>query len=242
LLWKRKYGVRDSDVISQDGVSLTQSNNSKQDLVENNYGLVHACANKFRGRGVEYDDLFQAGCIGLIKAAGNFDSSRGFAFSTYAVPVILGEIKRIFRDGGAVKIGRSLKEKARHAMHIKEELSTELGREPTISELAEKLGVDVSQAAELITVSMPVISLTATDEKGTVQLDIPTPAPEEEISEKLALKTVVASLEEKDRQLIELRYYKGLTQVKTAEKLGMSQVQVSRREKAILMHMRKAMT
>ncbi len=221
---------------------MTETNVSKEDLIENNYGLVHACANKFRGRGVEYDDLFQAGCIGLIKAAGNFDSSRGFAFSTYAVPVILGEIKRIFRDGGAVKIGRSLKERARHAMHIKEEMSAELGREPTISELAEKLGVDVSQAAELITVSMPVISLTATDEKGTVQLDIPTPAPEEEISEKLALKSVVASLEEKDRRLIELRYYKGLTQVKTAKELGMSQVQVSRREKAILIYMRKAMT
>ncbi|MBO7318460.1 MAG: sigma-70 family RNA polymerase sigma factor [Clostridia bacterium] len=197
---------------------------SNQELIEKNYGLVHACANKFRGRGVEYDDLFQAGCIGLIKAANNFDSSRGFAFSTYAVPVILGEIKRIFRDGGAVKIGRSLKEKARHAMRIKEEMALELGREPTVSELAERLGVDISQAAELITVSMPVISLTATDEKGTVQLDIPTDAPEEAISEKLALKSVVNSLEERDRRLIELRYFKGLTQVKTAKELGMSQV------------------
>ena len=221
---------------------MTETNINKENLIENNYGLVHACANKFRGRGVEYDDLFQAGCIGLIKAAGNFDQSRGFAFSTYAVPVILGEIKRIFRDGGAVKIGRSLKEKARHAMKIKEDMATDLGREPTVSELAEKLGVDISQAAELITVSMPVISLTATDEKGTVQLDIPTEAPEEEISEKLALKTVVASLEERDRRLIELRYFQGLTQVKTAKELGMSQVQVSRREKAILIYMRKAMS
>lgn len=221
---------------------MTESNISNQELIENNYGLVHACANKFRSRGVEYDDLFQAGCIGLIKAANNFDSSRGFAFSTYAVPVILGEIKRIFRDGGAVKIGRSLKEKARHAMRIKEEMALELGREPTVSELAEKLEVDISQAAELITVSMPVISLTATDEKGTVQLDIPTDAPEEAISEKLALKSVVNSLEERDRRLIELRYFKGLTQVKTAKELGMSQVQVSRREKAILIYMRKAMS
>ena len=109
-------------------------------------------------------------------------------------------------------------------------------------QLAEKLGVDISQAAELITISMPVISLTATDEKGTVQLDIPTDAPEEAISEKLALKAVVNSLEEKDRRLIELRYFKGLTQVKTAKELGMSQVQVSRREKAILTYMRKAMS
>ena len=221
---------------------MSETTISKQNLIESNYGLVHACANKFRGRGVEYDDLFQAGCIGLIKAAQKFDASRGFAFSTYAVPVILGEIKRIFRDGGAVKIGRSLKEKARHAMRIKEELALEIGREPTVSELADRLGVDITQAAELITVSMPVISLTATDEKGTVQLDVPTPAPEEEISEKLALKAVVNSLEEKDRRLIELRYFKGLTQVKTAKELVMSQVQVSRREKAILLYMRKAMT
>lgn len=215
---------------------------SRENLINENYGLVHACANKFRGRGVEYDDLFQAGCVGLIKAADNFDAERGFAFSTYAVPVILGEIRRIFRDGGSVKIGRTLKEKSRNAMKIREQMAVELGREPTVSELAEKLGTDVSSAAELITVSMPTISLTATDdEKGSGQLDIPTPAPEGEITEKMALRTVVASLEERDRRLIELRYYKGLTQVKTAAELGMSQVQVSRREKAILLQMRKSM-
>lgn len=214
----------------------------REKLINENYGLVHACANKFRGRGVEYDDLFQAGCVGLIKAADNFDTERGFAFSTYAVPVILGEIRRIFRDGGSVKIGRTLKEKSRNAMKIREQMATELGREPTVSELAEKLGTDVSTAAELITVSMPTISLTATDdEKGSGQLDIPTPAPEGEITEKMALRSVVASLEERDRRLIELRYYKGLTQVKTAAELGMSQVQVSRREKAILLQMRKSM-
>ncbi len=221
---------------------MKEKNSDRDNMIENNYGLVHSCANKFRGRGVEYDDLFQAGCVGLIKAADNFDKSRGFAFSTYAVPVILGEIKRIFRDGGAVKIGRSLKEKARHAMRLKENMTITLGREPTISELAEKLEVDVSQAAELITISMPVISLTATDEKGSVQLDIPTEAPEEEISEKMALKSVIGALQEKDRILIELRYFKGLTQVKTAAELGMSQVQVSRREKAILIELRKNMT
>ncbi|MEE1320686.1 MAG: sigma-70 family RNA polymerase sigma factor [Acutalibacteraceae bacterium] len=215
---------------------------SRENLINENYGLVHACANKFRGRGVEYDDLFQAGCVGLIKAADNFDAERGFAFSTYAVPVILGEIRRIFRDGGSVKIGRTLKEKSRNAMKIREQMAVELGREPTVSELAERLGTDVSSAAELITVSMPTISLTATDdEKGSGQLDIPTPAPEGEITEKMALRTVVASLEERDRRLIELRYYKGLTQVKTAAELGMSQVQVSRREKAILLQMRKSM-
>ncbi len=220
---------------------MENSKEKKDLLVEENLGLVHACANKFRGRGSEYDDLFQAGCVGLCKAAANFDPDRGFAFSTYAVPVILGEIRRIFRDGGTVKVSRSLKEKARNALKAKQELEAELSREPTISELAKKLQVEVSEAAELLTVSMPVISLTAQDENSERQLDIPTEAPEEAISEKLALKKVVSLLNERDRRLIELRYFDGLTQVKTAAKLGMSQVQVSRREKALLIKMRESL-
>ena len=214
---------------------------SRDSLINENYGLVHACANKFRGRGVDYDDLFQAGCVGLCKAADNFDASRGFAFSTYAVPVILGEIRRIFRDGGAVKIGRSLKEKSRHAMKIREELSLELGREPTVGELAERLGIEISAAAELITISLPTISLTSGEDKNEVQLDIPTLPPEEEISERLSLKSVLDRLDDRDRQLIELRYFRGMTQVNTARELGMSQVQVSRREKVILMKMRESL-
>lgn len=211
------------------------------DLINNNYGLVHSCANKFRKRGVEYDDLFQAGCIGLIKASRNFDESRGFAFSTYAVPVILGEIKRIFRDGGSVKIGRTLKERSRNAMKVKELLATELGREPTISELAQKLELDIYQTSELITISMPTISLTSSNENGECQIDIPVDPPEEELSDKMALRTVMDTLQEQERRLIELRYYEGLTQVKTAQQLGMSQVQVSRKEKAILLKLREKM-
>jgi len=222
---------------------VRERNEERETLIGENYGLVHSCANKFRGRGVDYEDLFQAGCVGLIKAADNFDKSRGFAFSTYAVPVILGEIRRIFRDGGAVKVGRSLKERSRQAMKIKDELALTLSREPTVSELAEKLGVDIATASELITVSLPTISLTACDDDGKEnQLDIPTEAPEAEITEKMALKSVVDSLEERDRRLIELRYFRGMTQVNTAKELGMSQVQVSRREKVILGIMRKSMS
>jgi RNA polymerase sporulation-specific sigma factor len=221
--------------------TLKTKNENRSELINSNFGLVHSCANKFRGRGVEYDDLFQAGCVGLVKAADNFDSSRGFAFSTYAVPVILGEIRRIFRDGGTVKIGRALKEKSRNAVRIREQMALESGRDVTITELAEKLQVSVSEAAELITVSMPAISLTVDDENGRSELDIPTDSPEEEISEKLTLEAVISSLEEKERRLIELRYFKGLTQVKAAKELGMSQVQVSRKEKAILLKMRKMM-
>lgn len=220
-----------------------QKNKEERDaLVDGNLGLVHSCANKFRGRGVDYDDLFQAGCVGLIKAADNFDVSRGFAFSTYAVPVILGEIRRIFRDGGTIKIGRTLKEKARFAMKTKDELTVRLGREPKIGELAAELGVDISEAAELITVSMPIISLTASDDDNEAhQLDIPVCSHEEEISDRLALYDVMRSLEERDRKLIELRYFEGMTQSKAAAQLGMSQVQVSRREKVILMKMRENM-
>ncbi len=206
--------------------------------VEKNIGLVHACANRFKGRGVEYDDLFQAGCVGLIKAADNFDETRGFSFSTYAVPVILGEIKRIFRDGGTVKIGRAIKEKSRLVMKKKEETALLLGREPTVSELSEILGTDVTETAMLLNASMPAVSLTSGDD-GENQLDIPVESPEDEISDFLGLRQVIFSLDERDKSIIELRYYKGLTQQKTADLLGMTQVQVSRREKKILGFIRK---
>ena len=219
-------------------MSSLSSNESQADLVRQNLGLVHACANRFRSRGAEYDDLFQAGCVGLVKAAKNFDESRGFAFSTYAVPVILGEIKRIFRDGGTVKVGHTLKEKARAALHLKQTLENELQREVTVSELAEKLGTDVHEAAQLLTVSMPVISLTTDDENESRQFDIPVDAPDEALTDRISLHTVLASLEDRDRKLIELRYFAGLTQTKTAAQLGMTQVQVSRREKVILQTLR----
>lgn len=220
---------------------MAETKSKRNEMVEKNLGLVHSCANRFRGRGVEYDDLFQAGCVGLIKAADNFDESRGFSFSTYAVPVILGEIKRIFRDGGAVKIGRAIKEKSRAAVKKKEEISVSLGREPSVAELAESLGLDITETAMLLNASMPAMSLTA-GEEGDEQMDIPIESPENEISDFLALRQVISSLEERDRRMIELRYYNGLTQSKTAQMLGMTQVQVSRREKAVLASIRKKLT
>ena len=219
-------------------LKMTETKEIRNNLVEKNLGLVHSCANRFRGRGVEYDDLFQAGCVGLIKAADNFDSSRGFSFSTYAVPVILGEIRRIFRDGGTVKVGRAMKEKSRAAMKRREEIAVSLGREPTVSELAESLGVEPAEAAMLLNASMPAISLAIGDD-GKNQLEIPVDSPENEISDLLALRQVIDSLDERDRKMIELRYYGGMTQSKTAQKLGMTQVQVSRREKAVLESIRK---
>lgn len=207
---------------------------------EENLGLVHLCANRLKGRGIEYDDLYSAGCIGLLKAAEAFDCERGIKFSTYAVPVILGEIKRLFRDGGAVKVSRSLKELSLKAVREREELSKQLGREPTVSELSQKLGINETDTAEALAVSMPPVSLTdSSDENGGGQIDIAVPSPDAEIGDSLALRQVIGLLEPKDRELIILRYYKGMTQSSAAQKLGMTQVQVSRREKKLLAFMRE---
>ena len=214
----------------------------REELICDNLGLVHACANRFRNKGIEYDDLFSAGCLGLVKAADGFDESRGFAFSTYAVPAILGEMKRLFRDGGAVKISRALKERAREATKLREEMTAALSREPTLRELAAKMQVSEYEMAQLVNLSMPVASLTELHEENERQIDIPVESEEEEIQNKLALSEVLKILPENDRRLIELRYYKGLTQTKTAEILGLSQVQVSRRERTILLELRRKLT
>ncbi len=211
----------------------------REKIITENMGLVHSCAGKFKGKGIEYDDLFQAGCVGLVKAADGFEPERGFAFSTYAVPVILGEIRRIFRDGGTVKVGRMLKEKSRVAMLERERLTRINDREPTMSELAESLGLDLQETAHILNAAMPAISLTPDDESRNSQLDIPVESHDSEISDSIALQQVMVTLPERDRKIIELRYFKGLTQSKTAERLGMSQVQVSRREKAILFDLRQ---
>ncbi len=208
-----------------------------------NMGLVHACAGRFKGRGMEYDDLYQAGCVGLIKAADGFEPERGLKFSTYAVPVILGEIKRLFRDGGAVKISRPLKELSLRATRERERLAKEHGREPTIEELAVALDIEPAEAAQAITASLPPLSLTRTGEEDDGdEIDLPTASPEAEITDRLALQQLLSQLAERDRQLITLRYVARQTQQATAERLGMTQVQVSRRERSLLLAMREKLT
>ncbi len=206
-------------------------------LVIENMGLVHACANRFRNRGVPYDDLFQAGCVGLIKAASGFDDTRGFKFSTYAVPAILGEIKRIFRDGGSVKIGRAAKEKGRELLKIYERLADEKGREPDISEVARLAGTEVTEAALILSASLPAVSLTSREDSS--ENDIPVESPEESCAELLDLNDALERLSDDERQLIKCRYFEFMTQCDTAKTLGMTQVQVSRREKGILLKLRK---
>lgn len=203
---------------------------------EENLGLVHLCANKFRGRGIEYDDLYSAGCIGLLKAVKAFDCGRGVKFSTYAVPVILGEIKRLFRDGGSIRVSRRLKELSLRIRDICEAFRQREGREPTVSELCIISGEDESNVSEALCVSQPVLSLTSGEDDS--QIDIPSESPDEGIVDTLALRQIMSRLDAKDRALLELRYFHELTQSKTAKALGMTQVQVSRREKKLLAQIR----
>ncbi len=215
------------------------SKTKRNEMIESNMGLVHSCAHRFVGKGVEYDDLFQAGCIGLIKAVDNFKTELGFSFSTYAVPVILGEIKRLFRDGGTVSVSRSIKEKGRKIAYERDVFIKKYDREPTVGELAEILGYNEFETAQAIAASLPVISLTVNDDETDLQLDIPVPDHEDSVSSRLAVHQVMDRLDERDRELIRQRYFSGKTQTQTAQSLGMTQVQVSRKEKQILKQMRQ---
>ncbi len=216
---------------------------SRDEFIENNLGLVHACANRFRGRGIEYDDLYSAGCMGLVKAYDAFDEERGVQFSTYAVPVILGEIKKLFRDGGSVKVSRSLKELSLKINAARDTLQKKTGTQPTVGELAVYLQVSPEQVAEAISAAMPVLSLTPVqDEDSPSQFDIPVNSDEEKIAETLALRETLRRLDERDRLLIRCRFYEGKTQSETAKRLGTTQVQISRRERKLLAMLRGLLT
>lgn len=213
---------------------------SRDRLVTENLGLVHLCANRFRNRGIEYEELYSSGCVGLVKAANSFDENRGVKFSTYAVPVILGEIKRIFRDGGTVKVSRSLKELSLKAVREKNSFISRNGREPTIAELALEMNCSPDEIAEALSAAQPCLSLTRYGESDeSEEQDIPSPFKESDIYEGIALRQAMDRLDANDRKLIFLRYFRSFTQSRAAAALGMTQVQVSRREKKILSELRK---
>lgn len=214
----------------------------RDEFIIRNLPLVHSLANRFRGKGIEYEELYSAGTLGLVKACDNFDESRGLCFSTYAVPVILGEIKRLFRDGGAVTMSRSLKTLSMKAAKAREELmhkassGAEEEPEPTVSQIAEMIGASVEDTAEAIAAAQPTLSLTSDDDGP--QLDIPSDSGENGLIDRLALKQCLDRLSDDDRLLIVLRYFRDKTQSETALLLGCSQVQVSRRERKILEELR----
>lgn len=213
----------------------------KNEFAKAHLGLVHACCSRFKGKGIEYEELYSAGCLGLAKAINNFDESRGLQFSTYAFPVIMGEIKRLFRDGGSVKVSRSLKELSLKISRINNEYSLKNGRELSINELAEKLCVTPEQITEALNSAQPAVSIDYEDDETAAPV-IPSPDIQYEITERLSLINAIGTLEEKDRKIINLRYYQSKTQVQTAKILNMTQVQVSRREKKILTLIRQKMS
>lgn len=208
-------------------------------FIEQNLGLVHSLCKRFCGRGIEYDDLYQAGCMGLVKAFDAFDDTRGLCFSTYAVPVVLGEIRRLFRDGGAVKVSRSVKELSMKINRERSQLEQRLGHEPAVSELAQALGVSAEDITEAVCASQPTVSLTFEDkDDGISEIDLPVRSTEDEISDRLVLDEAFSKLSETERSIINCRYFQSMTQSKTADTLLMTQVQVSRAEKKILCKLR----
>lgn len=215
-------------------------------LVENNMGLVYSIVKRYSGRGYETEDLVQIGAIGLIKAIKKFDTKFNVCFSTYAVPVIAGEIKRFLRDDGAVKISRTLKETAIKGRRAEEELRRVLNRDPTIGEIAEKCGVDADTLTEAFDAAAPPASIyESIYENGENEIRLlDTMAgdeSEEKIINKVMAENILTSLKPRERQVIVLRYYKGKTQSEIARIIGVSQVQVSRIEKRILENLRKSM-
>ncbi len=211
----------------------------RAEFIEKNLGLVHACAGRFKGRGIEYEELYAAGCLGLVKACDGFDTGRGVCFSTYAVPVILGEIKKLFRDGGTVKVSRSLKELSLKIGAERERCLKKTGREPGVTQLAQTLNTTPEQIALAIRASLPVLSLTPADDgDGRREWDVPVDSPEESLSDRIGLAEVMERLPPRDRQMIQLRFFGGRTQSETARVLGTTQVQVSRRERKVLQWMR----
>ncbi len=213
-------------------------------LVEENTGLIWSVVRRYIHRGVDSEDLYQLGCLGFLKAVQGFDPGYGTQFSTYAVPKIAGEIRRFLRDDGMVKVGRGMKEQALVIYRARNALTERLGREPVLSELAEATGFTPEDIAAADLAAASVASLQAESGETGLQLEgiLGTESPEEGMVERVALRTAIEHLPERERTLILLRYYKGLTQDKTAKILGISQVQVSRLEKRSIQFLRRELT
>ena len=215
-------------------------NDACTQAVQENSGLIWSIVRRYCGRGVDPEDLYQLGCLGFLKAVRGFDFSYGTCFSTYAVPKIAGEIRRFLRDDGALKVGRTTREKAQALYTMRESLRQELGREPALSELAEATGMEPEEIARVDLATASPESLQSENEEGlTLEGTLGTDAPEDSMVERIALQEAIRQLPEKERMTILLRYFKGLTQEQTARVVGVSQVQISRLEKKGLARLRE---
>lgn len=218
-----------------------------EEIVNENMGLIWSVVKKFRGKGVDSDDLFQLGAMGLIKAVRKFSFDYEVKFSTYAVPMIMGEIKRFMRDDGIIKVSRGLKETAFRAVKARESLRIKNNREPTIDEIAEYMNIDSETLAMAFNSTKEVDSIDRSieSENGRELHIMDTIVSEEDKSEKIVnnimLRESIMRLDERERQIVIMRYIQELTQSQVAEKIGVSQVQVSRLEKKILLKMREYM-
>lgn len=208
-------------------------------LVEANQGLVWSVVKRYTRQGQDSEDLYQLGCLGLLKAIQGFDLAFGTQFSTYAVPKIAGEIRRFLRDDGPVKVSRGQKEQAQAICRARDHLTAQLGREPTLSELAQATGLAAEDIAAADLATAAVASLQAESGETGLALEGMVASPEEDLVERVALRTAIGRLPQQQQMLILLRYYKGLTQDKTAKILGVSQVQVSRLEKKAIQFLRQ---
>ena len=209
-------------------------------LVTENSGLIWAVARRYLGRGVEADDLYQLGCLGFLKAVDGFDTEYGTQFSTYAVPKISGEIRRYLRDDGTVKVSRTIKEQAAVIKITRSRLTNSFGREPTISEISEETGFTLEEIAIAETATAATESIQRqTGEDGFSLEDVLTDTQTEDtLVEKISLRQAIGKLPERERTVIQLRYFHGLTQQRVARVMGVSQVQVSRIEKKALVNLR----
>lgn len=218
-------------------------NEFKKKLIENNINLVHSLAQRFKNRGTEYDDIVQSGCIGLVKAANSFDESKGIKFSTYAFHVIFGEIKQSFRNNNSFKVGRKLKE---FSIKIKKETENYFaiyGMNPTISELAKCFGVSSEQIVEALESTKIPLSLNKfTEDDENESIDVPVDFDEEGISNRIALIEALKGFDKENQKIIDLRFFRGLTQAQTAKILNMTQVKVSRTEKVLLQKLKRKLT
>jgi RNA polymerase sporulation-specific sigma factor len=214
---------------------------ARERLVEENAGLIWSVAKRFLGRGTEADDLYQLGCLGFLKAVDGFDLEYGTQFSTYAVPKIAGEIRRFLRDDGAVKVSRSLKEQAASIRAARSRLSNALGREPTVQEISRHTGISIEDIAlaETATAATESIQREAGEDGFTLENILSDTESEDVMLEKIALRSAIDSLPEREGMVIRLRYYHGLTQDRVSKILNVSQVQVSRMEKKALGHLRE---
>lgn len=229
---------------NKEDIKLAQEGNQEalDRLVKNNTGLVWNIVKRFNGRGYESDDLYQIGCVGFLKAIKRFDTAYEVQLSTYAVPYILGEIKRFIRDDGLIKVSRTTKELAIKIKAIQKEYLIETGNEITVHELANRLQIDKEEIALAMDASRPVESIyrEESNEDDRLVIDkISSPIDEEKrITDQLALKEVMKELDDRERQIILLRYYKEKTQAQVGKILGITQVQVSRIERKVLDRMK----